>query len=216
MLNYLRDPNQELPAEQQAEAAGQKEQDFLTVATKSKDARRSTTMLSVFFIIGLICLGLMIKKSAPKAAVASNTIDTEELKLEAHMQRVLGLKEEMFNRMDEIVNKFYEFSNVVQIDVSELVKNPFELETFLQNLKANEDDNTPIDAEMVLKEEIRQKAKDMKLYSVMQSQKGVCCMINNKILYEGDMIDDFKVKQIFDDKVILAIGSVEITLKISK
>ncbi len=31
-------------------------------------------MLCVLFIIGLICLGVMIKKSAPKAAVAKNQI----------------------------------------------------------------------------------------------------------------------------------------------
>ena len=216
MLNYLRDPNQEIPAEQQAEATEQKEQDFLTVATKGKDVRRSTTILGVLFIIGLICLGLMIKKSAPKAAVAQNNISTEELQIETAIAKLTGIKTEMFSRMDEIVNKFYEFSNVIQIDVSELVKNPFELETFLANLKDNDDDTSPIDAEMILKEQIRQKAKDMKLYSTMQSEKGVCCMIDNKILYEGDIIEDFTVKKITDDKVILAIESIEITLKISK
>jgi hypothetical protein len=156
----------------------------------------------------------MIKKSAPKAAVA-DTVDTEELLIETAIAKLTGIKTEMFNRMDEIVNKFYEFSDVFQVQVSELAKNPFELETFVINL--NSDDDTPkIDAGMILREQIKLKAKDMKLYSVMQSRKGVCCMIDNKILYEGDTIDNFVVKQINNDLVLLEMGDVEITLKISK
>ena len=69
---------------------------------------------------------------------------------------------------------------------------------------------------MILREEIRLKAKNLKLYSVMQSQKGVCCMINNKILYEGGVIDDFVVKKISDNNVLLDMSGVEITLKIFK
>ena len=38
--------------------------------------------------------------------------------------------------MGEIVKKFYEFSDVVQVKVNELVKNPFEVEGFAKNLKA--------------------------------------------------------------------------------
>lgn len=214
MLNYLRDPNQELPAERQADAAHQKEQDYLTVATKGKDVRRSTTILGVLFIIGLICLGVMIKKSAPQAAVAQ-TVNTEELQIETAIAKLTGVKAEMFNRMDEIVNKFYEFSDVFQVQVSELVKNPFQLENFLASLKA--ENNAPtIDAGMILREQIKLKARDMKLYSVMQSEKGVCCMIDNKILYEGESIEGFVVKKISSDSVLLEMEGVEITLKMSK
>lgn len=217
MLNYLRDPNlEELPAERQAETAQKKEQDYLTVATKEKDVRRSTTILGVLFIIGLVCLGVMIKKSAPQAAVAE-TVNTEELQIETAIAKLTGIKAEMFNRMDEIVNKFYEFSDVLQVQVSELVKNPFQLETFIASLKKDsENDASNINAEMILMEQIRLKARDMKLYSVMQSEKGVCCMIDNKILYEGENIEDFVVKKINTDSVLLDMEGVEITLKISK
>ena len=37
--------------------------------------------------------------------------------------------------MDEIVKKFYEFSDVVQVKVGELAKNPFEVEGFTKDLK---------------------------------------------------------------------------------
>ena len=69
---------------------------------------------------------------------------------------------------------------------------------------------------MILQEQIRVKSEKMKLYSVMMSDRGPCCMINNKILYEGDTIDDFDVVKISDDNVKLKLENVEITLKLSK
>jgi len=215
MLNYLRDPNlAELPADKQADAASQKEQECLTVATHGKDVRKSTTLLCVLFIIGLICLGVMIKKSEPKAAVAK-TVDTEEQQIQTAIAKLTGVKDEMYKRMDEIVNKFYEFSNVLQVQVSELVKNPFQLENIV-NERPKTNGVSEISAEMIWRETVNRKAKDMKLYSVMKSEKGVCCMIDNKILYEGDTIEDFVVKKISSDSVLLNLEGIEITLKLSK
>ncbi len=217
MLNYLRNPNEELPAEQETNEAPQEEKDCLTVATKGKDVRRSTTILGVLFIIGLVCLGIMIKKSAPQSAAANTQTNTEELQLEVAIAKLTGIKSEMFNRMDEIVNKFYEFSDVFQVQVGELVKNPFQLESFIQTMNENSNDERPsINVEMMVREQIKIKARDLKLYSTMESEKGVCCMINNKILYEGDSIDDFTVKKINNDNVILEMESIETTLKMSK
>ncbi len=217
MLNYLRDPNQELPAEQEANTVQKEEKDYLTVATKEKDVRRSTMFLGVLFIIGLICLGIMIKKSAPQAAVAQQSVDTEELKIEKAIASITGIKQDMLGRMDEIVNKFYEFSDVFQVDVSELVKNPFQLESFINQINENSNNERPsINVEMMVREQIKIKAKDLKLYSTMESEKGVCCMINNKILYEGDAIEDFVVKKIDKDNVTLEMEGVETTLKMSK
>ena len=100
--------------------------------------------------------------------------------------------------MDEIVSKFYEFSDVLQVQVGELAKNPFQIEMFLSNLEEEPvvNETIEIDPEMIRREKIKQKAKDLKLYSIMQSEKGVCCMIDNEILYEGDLIEDFQVKKI--------------------
>jgi hypothetical protein len=108
----------------------------------------------------------------------------------------------MFNSMDEIVNKFYEFSNVLQVQVNELVKNPFELELFLASLRgkaSSEGKNLSIEAEMIL----RQQMKDLQLWSIMQSEQGNCCMIDDKILYKGDTIKGFKVIEIGDSFVKL-------------
>ena len=223
MLSFLRDPNlAELPADKKCDANGQKEtadtkeQEYLTIATKGKDVRKSTIILGILFIIGLACLGFMIKKSSPQTASAK-TVDLEEAQIEAAITRLTGVKSEMFDRMDEIVSKFYEFSDVLQVKVSELVKNPFQIESFLANLQADSDmkDIGEIDPAMFWREQINNKTKDMQLVSIMQSDKGVCCMINNKILYEGDLVEEMTVKHIGDNNVTLELEGMEVLLKMS-
>jgi len=215
MLSFLREQgNGNLPAQKPDtavesapgdDAEKPQEQEFLTVAAPGKRTRKSTILLAVLFIIGLLCLGYMIKKSTPKAASAASGV-TEETQLEAAVARLTGVKSEMFSSMDEIVRKFYQFSDVLQIKVGELVKNPFKLEVFSATVKEEpriEIKVPEIDAEMVQQQQIRQKAKDMRLLSIMQSDRGNCCMVGDKILYEGDYIRDFKVRQIGDNFVKL-------------
>jgi len=225
MLSFLRDPKlEDLPADETARNAQEnsnaktQEQEYFTVASHGREVRKSTTLLAVLFIIGLLCLWFMIKKSAPKTASATE-VTTEETQIETAIARLTGIKSEMFTSMDEIVNKFYEFSDVLQVKVDELAKNPFQFEMFLSGLKSK----TPvmeapieIDPEAIWQQQIRQKSKEMHLDSIMQSDMGKCCMINNKILYVGNSIEGFKVLQIDDSQVKLGSGGVEIVLTLSK
>ncbi len=215
MLSFLRDQsNGDLPA-QQPDAAGEtmpvegaekpQEQEYFTVAAHGRKTRKNTTLLAILFIMGLLCLGYMIKKSTPKAASAASDI-TEETQLEAAVSRLTGVKSEMYNSMDEIVRKFYEFSDVLQVKVGELVKNPFKLELVSANVKEEpriEITVPEIDTEMVKQRQIRQKAKEMQLHGIMQSDRGARCNIDDKYLSEGDYIRDFKVRQIGDSFVKL-------------
>jgi preprotein translocase subunit SecG len=220
MLSFLREQgNGELPAQKPdagAEAAPPegaektKEQEYLTVAAAGKRSLKSTIVLAVLFIIGLLCLGFMIKKSTPQAASAASD-PAEQTKIEAAIARLTGVKSEMFSGMDEIVNKFHDFSDVLQVKVGELVKNPFELETLSTSVKEEphvEIKVPEIDAELAQEQQIRQKARTMKLLSIMQSDDfGKRCMIRDKngdkILYEGKYINEFKVRQIGDSFVKL-------------
>ena len=220
MLSFLREQgNVELPAQKKAGASADKKPDeaadksqgneYYTVAANAKKARKNTVFLAVLFIIGLLCLGFMIKKSTPKAASAA-VAETEEMKIETAIVRLTGVKSEMFSRMDEIVSKFYEFADVLQVQVNELVKNPFELETFLTNLKADsaaEEKTVEVDAASLWKEQIRQKAEKMQLLSIMRSDRGDCCMIDNQILYKGDSVEGFKIKEIGTSSITLELES---------
>lgn len=219
MLSFLREQgNVELPAQKKARASAGKKPDeaadksqgneYYTVAAHGKKARKSTVFLAVLFIIGLLCLGLMIKKSSPRAASAA-VAETEEMKIETAIVRLTGVKSEMFSRMDEIVSKFYEFADVLQVQVNELVKNPFELELFLPNLQVDtaEVKTVEVDAASLWKEQIRQRAEKMQLLSIMRSDRGDCCMIDNQILYKGDSVDGFKIKDIGTSSVTLELES---------
>lgn len=226
MLSFLREQEPEDSSAQKPPAASgsvstdstkkAQEQEYLTVAVQEKQVRKSTILLAVLFGVGLLCLWFMIKKSTPQAATAS-AVSTEESQIERAITRLTGIRSEMFNRMDKIVKKFYEFSDVQQVGVNELVKNPFEHEVFLGNLRDIPDaKDVDIEAEMMRQQRLRQQAKGLQLLSIMQSNQGNCCMIDDKILYEGDSIRGFEVCEISDSFVKLESQGVEILLKLSE
>lgn len=226
MLSFLKEQGTEDTSEQKTSgssgASGEEKQkqEYLTVASKSKSVRKGTMLLAVLFGTGLLCLWFMIQKSTPETATAASA-DSEQTHLETAIARLTGVSSEMLNRMDEIVRKFYEFSDVRQVKVTELVKNPFEYEMFLANLK---DESGAEDKNLINAEMLRQQVKKLQLLSIMQTEQGNCCMINDKILYEGDSISNLKIRQIGNNYVKLQWGrqggkeglGTQIILKLSK
>lgn len=217
MLSFLRDQNSadtpgqgpQGPADNPAAvgATPSAEQGFLTVATRQKRTRKSTTVLAVLFVAGLVCLALMIKKSAPQAASAT-TNQNEEAKVEAALARLTGIKSEVFGKMDDIVKKFYDFSGVMQVQVNELAKNPFTLEVLLADTKKQPLVVTEqTDASAIWRQQLMQRTKDMKLLSIMRSDQNKSCMIGSKILCEGDSIQGFVVREIGDSCVKLQLSA---------
>jgi preprotein translocase subunit SecG len=196
------------------------QQEYLTVAARDKNVRRSTILLAGLFILGLLCLWFMIKKSSPQTATACfGQVSTEEAQIETAIARLVGVRSEMFNRMGEIVKKFYEFSDVQQVKVDELVKNPFKHEIFVGDLREKSDTekgNFGINAEIMRQERLRQQTKDMQLLSIVATDAGKCCVIDDRRLYEGDSIRGFNVRQIGDSTVLLESDGVEIILKLSE
>ena len=225
MLSFLQDQNsEELPAEKKGKAAAGKkaasnsvekpqESEFLTVASHGKQVRKTTKILAVLFVIGLLCLGFMIIKSSPNAASAADD-QSEQTKVETAIARLTGVKTQMFNRMDEIVNKFYEFSDVPQVKVNELAKNPFELDSTTGGLNSGMENK--VDARALWQQQLRQNSNGMQLWSIMQTHQGNRCMIDDEILAEGDSIRGFKVIQIGEKFVKLESDGVTIELKLSE
>ncbi len=214
MLSFLREqgsgdlPGNEGagPGQQDANMPGRGEtQEYLTVAANSKNLRRSTILVAILVAIGLVGLGYMIRKSQPQAASA-RTGDEDETKIEAAIGRLTGVSSEMVSRMDEIVDKFYEFSDVDQVGVTELVKNPFQVEAFMGAVKdqgATEQDEKAR-AALIRREMIKKRAANLALLSVMRSEDGNACMINDRILRQGDTIEGFVITEIAANSVKLA------------
>lgn len=212
MLSFMREPEPQNASDHPPEGPGPAgapgadpagAQEYLTVAANSKSLRRSTMLVAVLVGIGLLCLLLMIRKSQPQAASAAPAVGDQ--KIEAAISRLTGVRSEMADRMDEIVKKFYEFSDVVQVQVGELVKNPFEVEGFAQELTtAGGTEDPALQAQLVRRQRVEDKAKTLKLLSIMRSDQGDCCMINDRILRQGDAIDGFKIVRIGASFVELA------------
>jgi hypothetical protein len=193
------------------------EQEYLTVATKRKQVRKTSILLAVLFGIGLLSLWFMIRKSAPETAEAAT--GTEDAQIEMAITRLTGVRSEISNRMDEVVNKFYEFSDVQQVPTGELLKNPFELERFLDTVREPSDTterNTDIEAERMRQQRLRQRTRDLQLLSIMRSDRGDRCMINDRILRKGDSIRGFEVCQISDTFVKLRCEDGEVIKKLSE
>ena len=56
---------------------------------------------------------------------------------------------------------------------------------------------------------------ELELLSIMSTDKGYCCMINEKLLYKGDTIKGLRVTEITSSSVHLSNGAMNITLKLS-
>jgi preprotein translocase subunit SecG len=219
MLSFMREQGGEsLPGEQVA-GSDQRDsgapdkgenQEFLTVAANSKNLRRSTIVVAVLVAVGLAGLGYMIRKSQPQAAYGK-PVKEEENKIEVAISRLTGVSSEMVSRMDEIVNKFYEFSDVFQVGVGELVKNPFEVEMFMGAMKEEgpSAEDQAAKAALIQRERLKKRAKTLKLLSVMRSDGDDACMINDRILHLGDSIEGLTVTRIAGDSVLLALQSDE-------
>jgi hypothetical protein len=192
--------------ERNTEEAPKQNQDYLMVSPCDNKIKRGTIVLTILFSIGLLFVFVMIKKSSPSSAVGKPT--NEELKIEAAITQLTGLKMGSGSQIDHVVRRFNQFSDVKKLQIEKLHKNPFVHEKYFesQKLTTNADDS-----------ELSMQAECMQLVSIMYSDEGNCCMINDKILYEGDRIGSFEVCKISEYSVELcASNGKKFTLKIPR
>ena len=208
MLSFLKEQISSASAEQNKNTVDTEDGQYITVSATSENAKKSTMLLVGVFIVGVLVLLFMIKQSAPTEAKASAESKEQE-NIELAIARLTGVRSEIYGRMDEIVNKFYEFSNVKQVNVNELTKNPFSEQLFAGTAADIEDDQINPQSLAV------QQAHEVQLLSIMQSDQGNCCMIDDKILYKGDKIKSFVIEEIGDDYVKLNSEDYQIVLRLT-
>jgi hypothetical protein len=214
MLSFLHEqshedllkPSQDTNSVQDQTGHNTQDQGYITVAAQDKKVRQSTVMLAALFGIGLLCLFFMIKKSGPSAASALPP-GAEELQMEKAIANLTGVRSEMCSGLEMIVKKFYDFSDVQQKQVEKLTKNPFKYEKFWNDFDKN-GANDPA-------KNLSLQASELELISIMQSNGRNCCMINDKLLYEGESIRGFTIERINDKSVQLKSGEMKIELKLS-
>lgn len=220
MLKFLKEDNNFAgktdAAESGASATADSKQDgrndgYLTPVSRDKSVKRGTIVLAVVFAVGMVALFVMIKKSGPDSAAAQAV--KESTGIELALSKLTGIKKQFLSRMDQIVKKFYEFSSIEQVEVYELQKNPFEYEKGFDSLTVEPDRNESDEDRSALIES--RLARQMQLLSIMKTDKGRCCMINDTLLYEGDVIDGFRVASIGTNSVELRTEGLKFILRIA-
>ncbi len=179
--------------------------EYLTVADRKTQLKRSTYLLVGLLVIGMMCLWFMIKKSGPSQASAAQ-LSAEQLQqqqLEAAITRITGVKDQMFNSIDKVIKKFYDCANTKQVNVEELSKNPFRTDEVVVDVVVDDSQSQLAIAQ-----------SELELISIMGTERGNCCMINDDLLYEGDMIKGFKITRITNDVVMLKSSQGQIQLKL--
>lgn len=220
MLSYLNDGQTQTPAAEQTENEQQQQDeslcrpnDFLTVSGHNKKLRQSTMMLGILFAVAALVVWFMVKKTTPAEATAAT--DESQNQLEAAIAQLDTMQTEVNTQMDSVVGKFYRFSNVEQVKVNELKKNPFELEMGIPKQKS--DSHSMAENELkYIREKARQTAKELELWSITSTPNGKCCMVNDKVLYVGDSIQEMTVKEIGQNAVTFDYNGVPVTLKMSE
>jgi hypothetical protein len=203
MLDYLRE---NASGAQKPEDAGLTPlppgSDYIVPAAQEKTIKQGTIVLAILFVVGLAGLWYMVKKTSPNAAMAED--DTQ---IASAIARVSQTKTELYKGIDDVVAKFKEFSSVKQVSVNELQKNPFTHSDFVQTNSLQDGSQN--------RDQIERSGQMLQLLSIMKSPHGNCCMINDKILYKGDTINNWKVDSITDTSVELSSDDMKVVLRMS-
>jgi preprotein translocase subunit SecG len=214
MLSYLKE-EKHLPASSDMPENGDatsSAQDYMTVSGHGQKVRQSTLVLVVLFGAGALGLWFMVKKSTPTAANAET--GQEQTQLETALAQLSTMQNEMDSKMNAVAGRFYHFTNVDQVSVDELKKNPFKRDL---SFSAGSDSNDKNNLQSQQLEQIQQEAQviamGLELWSITATPKGVCCMIDDSVLYVGDTYKEMKVEAIEDTTVTLMYKGIPIELK---
>jgi len=201
--------NPNLPGEPQSKPSGENSdnsQEYFTVADRQGQLRQSTYLLVALFVIGVFFLFFMIKKSSPSTASAKNPSaeKSQQTRIEAAIAKITGVHSQVFNSLEKIVKKFYEFADFEQVNVGELSKNPFRQEDINLNIQTNNERFEPVITQ-----------GELELLTIMSDEKGICCMINDTLLRKGDIINGLTVEEITENSVSLTNDETRIVLRLS-
>jgi len=210
MLSYLKE-EKNVPASSKMEADGDSTttaQDYMTVSGSGQKLKQTTLALAVLFGIGVLGIWLMVKKTTPASADAQTAQDSSQL--DQALAQLKTMQSEMDTQMNSVAGRFYHFTNVEQVAVDELKKNPFQLELNY----ASADNSSSSQKREQVQQEAQVLAMGLELWSITSTPKGMCCMIDDKVLYEGDTYRGMTVTKISGKSATLTYKGVDMELKL--
>ena len=198
-----------VPAGDDNQFSSSGQNDVIEPCLQEKTVRRTTIILIGAVAFAFLAIWFMNKKATPAPATAQTS--PEQLQIEAVIAQLSGTSQQTQNKMDDMVKRFYELSDIKQVSPKQLMKDPFTL-SWGHGL---------IDAKNTSSLDSRQRTgsaglESLELKSVLESKFGNCCMINDKLLYVGDKIKGVEVVQITADFVRLKSEKNETILRLQR
>ncbi len=197
------------PVENAAVAETTQDQDFLESKVSEKPAKRTTAILAGVVIAGAIALFLMIKQVSPASL---ETVNKDQMAIDIALSQ-LSSGESLTKQIDSVVKRFYDFSNVPQVEVKWLQKNPFTLSSKLiapDDISKTKNEKP----EVAIKNGRIDIADTINVYGVMNIDGKFCCMIDDRLFYVGDKYKNFTVSKISSGSVVLTKDGKHISIKI--
>jgi hypothetical protein len=193
----------------EGQQAGSTQSDYLTVAGHGKKLKQSTALLIIVFAVGTAGVWLMIRKAAPSQADAAQK-KNEVADIASAVAQLNGMQNEVTSQMKSVNTRLNHLKQVGQVGVEDLRKNPFIIDATAEAV------NTSNAAQKQMLESLmRAKAASFELWSISASPRGISCMINDKVLYTGDHIEGFLVKEIRATSVLVEQNGIQAELKIN-
>ncbi|MCF7955817.1 MAG: hypothetical protein K9M75_08455 [Phycisphaerae bacterium] len=189
-----------------ADAGGRDEahsEDFLVPSSSGKKVKCSTIILGVVFLVGAASLFLMIKKIGPSQAQAAPSQD--DLKIESAIQKLSGSKAAITGKMNAIVDRISRLTEVDQVSVEDLKRNPFVLDNSFGGVDVSD-----------LIDKKRTGDGGLSVWSIMDSGDQMRCIINGRAYNVGDQVGDYTVKSITEKYVELNTGESVLVLRMSR
>jgi len=174
--------------------------DFIEPAVKDSSVKRTTVILVASVVLGIAAIWFMNKKAAPASAAAA--VSQQQLQIESAIAQIVGIKQQTITKMDQMLSKFYEFSDFKQVLPTNLTKDPFVSVWPGSQMQRPLGDKNGTSASQGLG------IDSLELFGIGQSSEGNYCMINEKLLYVGDRIAGLEVAEITPKYVKLtSLGS---------
>lgn len=217
MLKFQQDDSPVINDDKRAaieQDAREQQDDFLTVSSRDSAVKRGTIVLAVLFAVGLAGVFIMVKKATPSSAAAGEPM--EDAILQATVARMTGISQDQTDDMEQVVGRFYELSNITQVKVNELRKNPFILDRSLIGQAADlSGGDASMEAALAVRRRLQDKLKNFHLVGIMTSPQGNLCMIDDRVVRKGDALGEFAVVDVLDDGVVLSAQGMQFELKIA-
>lgn len=214
MLSFMQDDSSQIPASaaMQAEISpdgggASPGQDYIKPVEYGKSVKKGTLILAVIFLAGGAGVWLMIKKAGP--SIASGAGKESVQKIDEVLSQFSTFRTQVSTEMDRVAVRLNQASQLGQIQVEDLKKNPFRQEF---SLDRGSKDLSAVQMQQH-KEDMRRRAMAYQLWSITENIENPCCMINDKVLFTGDVIGGFTVKKISNGSVVLEFEDITVELK---